>query len=100
MFGDHATPEKFNESTKIIFHYFAVFNATRYILINYRVNALSDPAPTDADKALIDTLLMQSKVMEADLSNYVIFAGEHYWSTRQQNGTACHCGKQNYIPEE
>lgn len=99
-FGDSATPEAFNTSTKIIFHYFSVFFSSRFVLIHYRVNPLNDPTPTDDDKKLIDTLLMQSKVMEADLSNYVIVAGDHYWSTRQQNGTACHCGSQHYIPEE
>lgn len=99
-FGESAAPEKFNDATKVIFHYFSAFFASRFILINYRVNALDDPAPTDADKTLIDTLLMKSKIMEADMSNYIIVAGDHYWSTRQQNGTACHCGKQHYVGEE
>ena len=99
-FGDSATPEKFNEASKVIFHYFAAFFASRFILINYRVTALDDPAPTDADKTFIDTLLMKSKIMEADMSNYIIVSGDHYWSTRQKNGTACHCGKQHYLAEE
>lgn len=96
-FGDGAEPSKFN--TGALFHYYSVFCARRFILMSYRFNATDDPAPTDADKTLIDTLQMQSKIMnDADFSNYAIFAGNHYWSTRQQNGTACHCGKQHYMP--
>lgn len=97
-FGDSAEPGKFN--TAALFHYYSVFFAKRFVLMAYRYNATDDPAPTDADKQLIDTLQMQSRIMNnADFSNYAIFTANHYWSTRQQNGTACHCGKQHYIPE-
>ncbi len=98
-FGDNAEPEKFN--TAALFHYYSVFFAKRFVLMSYRYNATDDPAPTDADKKLIDTLQMQARIMnDADFSNYAIFAGNHYWSTRQQNGTACHCGSQDYMPED
>lgn len=98
-FGDNAAPEQFN--TAALFHYYSVFFAKRFILMSYRYNATDDPAPTDADKKLIETLQMQAKIMNnADFSNYAIFAGDRYWSTRQQNGTACHCGSQDYMPED
>jgi nicotinic acid mononucleotide adenylyltransferase len=31
-----------------------------------------------------------------EIFDYVIVAGDHYWSMTTQNGTACHCGQQHY----
>ena len=95
-FGDHALPERVQP--RLIFHFDSTFLSKHFIVLSYRVNATNDPAPTEADRRLIDDLTTLSRMMGSDFDNYVITSGTQYWSMKNQNGTACHCGKQDYIP--
>ena len=96
-FGEPAHPAQFHTGT--LFHFYAVFNAKRFIFLTTRPG--DDPSPTEEDKRLIGTLQVQAQIMNnADFDNYMIASGDQYWSMKQHNGTACHCGAQDYIPKE
>ena len=98
--GEHANPKNFVEMTGNIYHYYSVFLAKRFILLTNHIT--DDATPTEADKELIKRLQEDSRYIsfKPDFYDYVIVAGDHYWSMNVQNGTACHCGQQHYIPEE
>lgn len=93
--GEGADPQHF--STRSLVHFFGVFYAKRFIVVTNHLN--DDACPTEGDKELIKRLERLTEVLEADFADYVIVAGDSYWSMNVQNGTACHCGQQHAMPE-
>jgi DNA repair protein RadC len=94
--GEHAEPKNFVNMTGNIYRYYTLFGAKRYVLVTNHIS--NDATPTEADKELIRRLNMdtQNITFRPILQDYVIVAGDHYWSMTTQNGTACHCGQQHY----
>ena len=91
-----ADPKDF--STRGVVHYFGVFYAHRFVMITNHMT--DDATPTEEDKKLIKRLERVAEILEGDFADYIIVAGNHYWSMNIQNGTACHCGHQHYIEGE
>jgi len=94
--GEHALPE--NLSIKSLTHFAAFFYSAHVILLTNHVNG--DATPTEEDKKLVKKVEHVLEPMEISFADYVIVAGDHYWSMNVQNGTACHCGQQHYISSE
>jgi len=70
--------------------------AAQFIVIVNHPNG--DAAPTDDDRKLVGLLQVQAQVMRANFHDYVIVGcNGTYWSMRLHKGTACHCGRQEYI---
>lgn len=95
--GHHAQPENF--ATGTLFHFYALFFAKRFLIVTNHTT--DDAAPSDGDKDLIRRLQADAQALsfKPHFADYVIVAGDHYWSMSKQDGTACHCGQQHNIPE-
>ena len=93
--GDGANPKGFN--TRSLVHYYGVFYAHRFAIITNHLS--DDAAPSEGDKELISRLQQIATLLEAEFTDYIVVAGDHYWSMSGSNGTACHCGKQHYLPD-
>ncbi len=91
--GGNADPEQF--STKGVAHFVSLFYAERFITLTNHTTG--DATPTEGDLKLMKRLERVAEVLEADFYDYVIVAGDHYWSMTVKNGKACHCGQQHYI---
>lgn len=82
------------------FHfYYNLFLAKRFIvLINH---PSGDPTPTDDDIALMKKLQNDSAVLSYHpfFADFIIVGGKSYYSMATNDGTACHCGHQEYVPE-
>ena len=94
--GEHALPQNLN--LKALTHYAAFFYAAHVILLTNHTN--DDATPSEEDKQLIKHVEQALAPMEVNFADYVIVAGDHYWSMTTQNGTACHCGQQHYWGKE
>lgn len=91
--GGNAEPARF--STKGVAHFASVFYAERIVILTNHIN--DGATPTEEDLKLIKRLDRVAEALEVNFYDYVIVAGNHYWSMTSQNGTACHCGQQHYI---
>jgi len=86
-------------STGLLFRFHYILGGKRFVLMTNHTNG--DATPTEEDRKLISDLQIKTKVLdEIEFFDYVIVAGDHYWSMNVQNGTACHCGQQHYWSEE
>lgn len=93
-----ATPETFD--TQMLYHYYSLFLAKKFILlINHPQTG--DPTPTDADVKLMRALEADSHVLSFKpiFADFVIVGKKTYFSHAFNNGTACKCGHQEYIPQ-
>lgn len=89
----HHTAEDFKTGLLFKFHY--ILGGKRFVLMTNHTNG--DATPTEADRQLISDLQVKVKVLdEVEFFDYVIVAGDHFWSMTTQDGTACHCGQQHY----
>ena len=94
--GIDAEPENFDIEN--IFHFYYLFHAKGVVLVTNHIK--DDATPTKADKALIEKVqAARTLLRRISLVDYVVVAGDHYWSMSGQNGTACHCGQQHYWEE-
>ena len=81
----------------VLFGFATVFRAPKFIIITNHPSV--DATPDESDRKLIRRLQAQSHIMKKQFVDYVIVAGKTYWSMNVLDGTACHCGQQEYIPE-
>ena len=95
--GIDAEPENFDIEN--IFHFYYLFHAKGVTLVTNHIH--NDATPSDADKELIrKTQSAKALLQRVSLVDYIIVAGDHYWSMANQDGTSCHCGHQHYIEGE
>ncbi len=95
--GEHAKPENFKNGA--LYHYYLLLGAKRFMIVTNHMT--DDATPTDEDRKLIKQLQMEVELFsfKPDFYDYVIVAGDHYWSMSTQDGTACHCGQQHHMTE-
>ncbi len=92
------SPQVFD--TQLLYHYYALFLAKKFIiLINHPGS--TDPTPDEFDKKLIRALQADAQVLSFKpfFADFIIVAKRSYFSMATNDGTACHCGHQEYIPE-
>ena len=86
--------------TQLLYHYFSLFLAKKFmILINHPGS--NDPTPDEADRKLIRALQADEQILSFKpfFADFIIVAKRSYFSMATNDGTACHCGHQEYIPE-
>ncbi len=95
--GHHAEPLNFETGT--LSHFYSLFFAKKFILLTNHTT--DDASPSEEDKDLIRRLQNDSQTLsyKPQFEDYIIVAGDHYWSMNKRNGTACHCGQQHYVAE-
>jgi DNA repair protein RadC len=84
----------------MIWHYFSLFLAKKFtVLINHPGS--TDPTPNEDDKKLMRALQADSQVLSFKpfFEDFIIVAKKSYFSMATNDGTACRCGHQEYIPE-
>jgi DNA repair protein RadC len=90
------TPNNFDIG--IALQYYLIFGAKKFIVIVNHVN--SDATPTEADKKAIQKLQVDCQTLsfKPEFQDYIIVGDKNtYWSMSTQDGTACHCGCQEYF---
>jgi DNA repair protein RadC len=93
-----SSPKSFD--TQLLYHYFSLFLAKKFmILINHPGS--NDPTPDEADRKLIRALQADEQILSFKpfFADFIIVAKRSYFSMATNDGTACHCGHQEYIPE-
>ncbi len=93
-----SSPKNFD--TQMLWHYFSLFLAKKFIIIMNHPGSI-DPTPDDADRKLIRSLQADSQVLSfhPNFEDFIIVSKRSYFSMATNDGTACHCGHQEYIPE-
>ena len=91
--GDQAQPDKI--SMKTLASYALMFYASYVVLLTNHPDF--GAAPTEEDRKLIWRAQEALKLVEIQLTDYVIVSDKHYWSMTRQDGTACRCGAQHYM---
>lgn len=89
-----------NVDTKVIWHYFSLFLAKKFILlINHPGSA--DATPDEADRNLMRALQADSQILSFKpfFEDFIIVAKEKYFSMATNDGTACQCGHQEYLEQ-
>lgn len=87
-----------NFDTQLLYHYYSIFLARKFILlINHP--GTNDATPNDMDRELMRTLQADAQVISFKpyFADFVIVAGNSYFSMATNDGTACRCGHQQYI---
>ncbi len=90
------TPKTFE--TQTFHHYYNLFLAKRFIvLINH---PSGDATPTDDDIKLMKKFQSDSDVLSYKpfFADFIVVGKKSYFSMATNDGTACHCGHQEYIP--
>lgn len=90
------TPDTFR--TQDFHFYYNLFLAKRFIVLINHPNG--DPTPTDSDIQLIKKLQNDAAVLSYHpfFADFIIVGKKSYFSLATNEGTACHCGHQEYIP--
>lgn len=86
--------------TQLLYHYYSLFLAKKFmILINHPGSI--DPTPTDSDLKLMRSLQADAQVLSFKpfFADFIIVAKRSYFSMATNDGSACHCGHQEYIPQ-
>jgi len=93
-----SSPKNFD--TQMLWHYFSLFLAKKFILIMNHPGSI-DPTPDEADRKLIRSLQADSQVLSfhPNFEDFIIVSKRSYFSMATNDGTACRCGHQEYIPE-
>ena len=93
-----SSPKVFD--TQLLYHYYALFLAKKFILIINHPGS-TDPTPDEADKKLMRALQADAQVLSFNpfFADFIIVAKRSYFSMSTNDGTACHCGHQEYIAE-
>lgn len=84
--------------TQTFHHYYNLFLAKRFVVI---INHPSgDPTPTDDDIKLMKKFQSDSAVLSYKpfFADFIVVGKKSYYSMAMNDGTACHCGHQEYIP--
>lgn len=82
------------------FHfYYNIFLAKRFIVLINHPNG--DSTPTDDDIKLMKKFQNDAAVLSYHpfFADFIIVGKKSYYSMATNDGTACHCGHQEYIPE-
>lgn len=93
-----SSPKNFD--TQMLWHYFSLFLAKKFILLINHPGS-TDPTPDEADRKLMRALQADAQVLSFKpyFADFIIVAKKSYFSMATNDGTACHCGHQEYIPE-
>ncbi len=85
--------------TSMLYYYYFLFQAKKFTLV---INHPSgEPTPDADDQQLMRSLLndSQSLSFKPFFEDFIVLGGNKYFSMSTNNGTACHCGHQEYIPQ-
>ena len=87
------TPGTFD--TAHLYHYYLIFLAKKYMLLTNHPQG--DAAPTEADCAFMDTLVLDSRLLsfKPQFADYIIVGDKTYYSMATHEGKACMCGRQH-----
>ena len=84
--------------TQMLHFYYNLFLAKRFIvLINHPTG---DATPTDDDTKLMRKLQSDADVLSYKpfFADFIVVGKKSYFSMATNDGTACHCGHQEYMP--
>lgn len=92
-----ASPATFD--TQLLYHYYSLFLAKKFILLINHPGS-GDPTPVEADLKLMRSLQADAQVLSFKpfFADFVIVGKKTYFSMATNDGSACRCGHQEYIP--
>ncbi len=86
--------------TQLLYHYYSLFLAKKFmVLVNHPGS--NDATPNEADRKLMRALQADAQVLSFRpfFADFVVVARKTYFSMATNDGTACRCGHQEYVPE-
>lgn len=90
------TPATFD--TQMFHFYYNLFLAKRFVVLINHPNG--NATPTDDDLKLLKKFESDSQILSYHpfFADFIVVGKKSYYSMATNDGTACHCGHQEYIP--
>ncbi len=84
--------------TQAFHHYYNMFLAKRFIVLINHPNG--EATPTDDDIKLMKKFQNDAAVLSYQpfFADFIVVGKKSYFSMSTNDGTSCHCGHQEYIP--